>query len=359
MASLFTPLVTAIALILLSCGVGDQAPQPETSIPPPQTRSSERPQTFSQAELEELVAPIALYSDPLLARVLMASSNPLEVVEASRWVKQFEHLKGSELLAAAEKQSWDYSIKQLTATPSVLIMMSDKLDWMRKLKLAVLVQQPDVLDAVQRVRAVAQAQDTLKATDEQEVAQRTEDNRDVGAVAQAPQPDTSNSPPQTQSGEAQETFSQAELDQLVAPIALYPDPLLALVMMASTYPDDVVEASRWVEENKSLQGSELKAAADKQRWDYSVKQLTATPSVLTMMSDKIHWTEKLGDAVLARLDVLDAVLRVRAVAQAQDTLKATDEQGSGAADGGRQRRRRRGSGAAARHLKSAAADTIR
>ena len=166
MASLFTPLVTGIALILLSCGVGDQAPQPGTSIPPPQTRSSERPQTFSQAELEELVAPIALYSDPLLARVLMASTNPVEVVEASRWVKQNKHLKGSELLAAAEKQSWDYSIKQLTATPSVLIMMADKLDWMRKLKLAVLIQQPDVLDAVLRVRAIAQAQDTLKATDE-------------------------------------------------------------------------------------------------------------------------------------------------------------------------------------------------
>ena len=205
MASLFTPLLAASALILSSCGVGDQAPQPDTSNQQPQTRSSERQQTFSKAELEELVTPIALYSDPLLARVLMASSNPLELVEASRWVKQNKHLKGSELLAAAEKQRWVYSVKQLTATPSVLIMMSDKLDWTRKLQHAVIVQEPDVLDAVLRVRAVAQAaQDTLNPTDEQKVARLTEDNKDVGIVAQAPQPDISNPPPQTESGEGQE-----------------------------------------------------------------------------------------------------------------------------------------------------------
>ena len=163
-----------------------------------------------------------------------------------------------------------------------------------------------------------------------------------GAGAQAP-PDNANPPPQTQSqtqsgepqetlsqtqsGEAKETFSQAELDQLVAPIALYPDALLARVIMAATYPDEVVEASRWVEENKSLQGSELKAAADKQRWDYSVKQLTATPSVLAMMSDKIQWTEKLGDAVLAQqADLMDAVQRLRTIAQSHGKLKTTDEQ---------------------------------
>ena len=169
--------------------------------------------------------------------------------------------------------------------------------------------------------AVAQAEDKLKT------AQRTEDNRDVGAAAQAPQSDASKPPPQTQSGEEQETFSQAELDQLVAPIALYPDALLARVLMAATYPDEVLEASRWVKQNKSLQGSELKAAADQQRWDYSVKQLTATPSVLAMMSDKIHWTEKLGDAVLAQqADLMDAVQRLRAMAQSHGKLKTTDEQ---------------------------------
>jgi hypothetical protein len=211
MICLFTPLLTAGALILFSYGAGAQ-PQADTSNPPPQTQSGERQKTLSQAELEQLVAPIALYSDALLARVLMASTHPLEVVKASRWVEQNKSLQGSELLAAADNQRWDYSVRQLTAMPSVLAMMSDKLDWTEKLGDAVLAQQPDVLDAVQRVRAVAQAQDKL---DEQKVARRTED---VGAVAQAPQPDTSNPPPQTQAGEGQEqraTVTQAQ-DKLTA-----------------------------------------------------------------------------------------------------------------------------------------------
>src|SRR5687767_1350039 len=119
MISLFTPLLTAGALILFSYVVGAQAPQPATSNPPPQTQSGERQKTFSQAELEQLVAPIALYSDALLARVLMASIHPLEVVKASRWVEQNKSLQGSELLAAADDQRWDYSVRQLTAMPSV------------------------------------------------------------------------------------------------------------------------------------------------------------------------------------------------------------------------------------------------
>ena len=90
-----------------------------------------------------------------------------------------------------------------------------------------------------------------------------------------------------------------ELDQLVAPIALYPDPLLAEILMASTYPLDVVQAERWLQRNKKLKGDELKAALDKQDWDESIKDLIATPDVLAMMSDRIDWTEKLGDAVSA------------------------------------------------------------
>src|SRR5687767_2405993 len=140
MISLFTPLLTAGALILFSYVVGAQAPQADTSNPPPQTESGERQQTFSQAELEELVAPIALYSEPLVARVLMASTHPLDVVDANRWVEENKSRQGSELLAAAEKHRWDYSVMQLTATPSVLTMMSDKLDWTEKLGAAVLVQ---------------------------------------------------------------------------------------------------------------------------------------------------------------------------------------------------------------------------
>jgi hypothetical protein len=165
----------------------------------------------------------------------------------------------------------------------------------------------------------------------------------TGAFAQSPPPDTSNPPPQAQpaqpqqgqaappeqttSGQQQKQLSQAELDQLVAPIALYPDPLLSNVLMAATYPDDVTEARRWLNEKKSLKGKALKAAADKEPWDRSVKELTATPPVLAMMGDKIDWTEKLGDAVLNQQnDVMDAVQRLRARAQAEDKLKTTKQQ---------------------------------
>src|SRR5215467_9883871 len=119
----------------------------------------------------------------------------------------------------------------------------------------------------------------------------------------------------------------AELDQLVAPIALYPDPLLAEVLMASTYPLDVVEAERWIGSNKNLPGDQLKAQADKQDWDQSIKSLVAVPDVLAMMSDKLDWTQKLGDAVVAQnADVMDAVQRLRAKAQANKKLASTPQQ---------------------------------
>jgi hypothetical protein len=118
-----------------------------------------------------------------------------------------------------------------------------------------------------------------------------------------------------------------ELDQLVAPIALYPDALLAEVLMASTYPLEVVQADRWASANKALKADQLKAAVDKQSWDDSVKSLVATPSVLVMMSEKLDWTQKLGDAILAQQpDVMDAIQRLRTKAQANNKLVSTKEQ---------------------------------
>src|SRR5215469_14163598 len=90
-----------------------------------------------------------------------------------------------------------------------------------------------------------------------------------------------------------------QVDALVAPIALYPDALLSLVLQASTYPLEVVQGARWVDQNKNLKGDALNAEVDKQGWDDSVKGLAATPDVLKMMSDQLDWTQKLGDAVLA------------------------------------------------------------
>ncbi len=129
------------------------------------------------------------------------------------------------------------------------------------------------------------------------------------------------------SDQSQQLLTAGELDQLVAPIALYPDTLLAEVLMASTYPLEVVQADRWATENKALKGDQLKAAVDKQSWDDSVKSLAATPSVLAMMSAKLDWTQKLGDAVLAQQpDVMDAIQRLRAKAQANNKLASTKEQ---------------------------------
>jgi len=118
-----------------------------------------------------------------------------------------------------------------------------------------------------------------------------------------------------------------ELQQMVAPIALYPDDLLSLVLMGSSYPLEVVQADRWLSQNKGLTGDQLKAAVDNQGWDASVKSLVATPDVLTMMSSKLDWTQKLGDAVLAQQpDVMDAIQRLRARAQGNDKLKTTPQQ---------------------------------
>jgi len=148
-----------------------------------------------------------------------------------------------------------------------------------------------------------------------------------------PQPSPQNTPQQTPTQEmqqrapSQDKLTSAQLDQLVAPIALYPDPLLAEILIASVYPLDVVEAERWLEKNKQLKGDARKAAVDKQDWDDSIKALTATPSVLEMMSKQLDWMQKLGDAVVNQQpDVMDSVQRLRARAQSTDKLKTTRQQ---------------------------------
>ena len=122
-------------------------------------------------------------------------------------------------------------------------------------------------------------------------------------------------------------FKQEELDQLLAPVALYPDDLLTQILMASTYPLEVVQAERWAKQNKSLKGDALKAALDKQPWDASVKALVPFPDVITMMSEKLEWTQKLGDAFLAQQkDVMDTVQKLRRKAAEAGNLKSSKEQ---------------------------------
>lgn len=127
------------------------------------------PPVFKPEELEQILAPIALYPDSLLAQILMASTYPLEVVQADRWAKQNKDLKGDALTAALEKQPWDPSVKSLVNFPQVLAMMSEKLDWTQKLGDAFLAQQKDVMASVQTLRKKAAESGNLKTTKEQKV----------------------------------------------------------------------------------------------------------------------------------------------------------------------------------------------
>ena len=141
------------------------APPPSTQAPSATSASA----TFKPEEIEALVAPIALYPDSVLSQVLMASTYPLEVVYASRWVKANPNVKGDAAIKAVENQTWDVSVKSLVAFPQVLEPMADKLEWTQKLGDAFLAQQKDVLDAVQRLRAKAQQSGNLKTTEQQKV----------------------------------------------------------------------------------------------------------------------------------------------------------------------------------------------
>jgi hypothetical protein len=130
-----------------------------------------------------------------------------------------------------------------------------------------------------------------------------------------------------QDGGGKPNLKQEELDQLLAPIALYPDSLLTQILMASTYPLDIVQADKWIKKNKKLKGDALAVELEKQPWDPSVKSLVNFPDVLSMMSDKLDLTQKLGDAFLAQQkDVMNTIQKLRAKAKAAGNLKTTKEQ---------------------------------
>jgi Protein of unknown function (DUF3300) len=128
--------------------------------------------TYSAGQLDALLAPVALYPDALLAQVLMASTFPLQVVDAERWVADPSNkaLQGDALVAAIADKSWDPSVKSLVPFPQVLAMMSGKLDWIQDLGFAMTKQEKDVWDAVQRLRRQAQAAGNLKTTEQQVVS---------------------------------------------------------------------------------------------------------------------------------------------------------------------------------------------
>ena len=124
-----------------------------------------------------------------------------------------------------------------------------------------------------------------------------------------------------------EDFDTEKLEQLVAPIALYPDALLMQIMMAATYPLEIVEAERWIRDQPDLTGDALDAALMEKNWDPSVKSLTTLPSVLKQMSENLDWTQDLGDAFLAQQnDLLDTAQRMRGLAYDEGNLETTEQQ---------------------------------
>src|ERR1700732_1431431 len=183
----------ALALVMatpvaVSAQTADNPPAPSSpaqpaSQPPPSA------ELLKPEQLEAMVAPIALYPDELLANVLAASTYPLEVVQADRWLKERNNLKGDALKTEVEKQSWDDSIKALASTADVLTMMSDKLEWTKNLGDAVLGQQPDVMDAIQRLRTKAYDNKKLVPPKQQKVSVQTQESKQV-IVIESADPDT-------------------------------------------------------------------------------------------------------------------------------------------------------------------------
>jgi hypothetical protein len=149
----------------------------------------------------------------------------------------------------------------------------------------------------------------------------------VSAVLPMAVPAQTPPPPAQASAPAGPTFKQEELDSMLAPIALYPDALLSQVLMASTYPLEIVEAARWAKANPNVKGQAVDDALQNQTWDPSVKSLVAFPDVLSRMNQDLTWTQKIGDAFLAQQDqVMDTVQNLRQKAQAAGYLSSNEQQ---------------------------------
>lgn len=127
---------------------------------------------FTQQQLEQMLAPIALYPDSLLSQILMASTYPLEVVQAARWSRANPHLAGEAAVNAVAHKHWDPSVKSLVAFSQLLAMMDEKLEWTEKLGEAFLAQEPQVMDTVQSLRQRAYAAGSLRTTEQMYVSQQ-------------------------------------------------------------------------------------------------------------------------------------------------------------------------------------------
>src|SRR5271169_5128011 len=136
-------------------------------------------------QLDSLVAPIALYPDPMLSQTLVASTYPLEVVQLQQWLAQNKGLKEKAMADAVKKQDWDPSIQGLAALPEVVKQLGDNIKWTTDLGNAFLAQQDDVMQAVQRMRKKAQGNGNLKSSEQQKVQTKTVESQQVIVIEHA------------------------------------------------------------------------------------------------------------------------------------------------------------------------------
>ena len=176
--------VVSAALLIQSSVVSAASLQTQT--PPAAATTAPAPAVkLSADQLDSLVAPIALYPDPLLAQVLAASTYPLEIVQLQQWMAKNAELKGEALAAAVEKQDWDPSVQGLAGVPDVVKRLGDDIQWTNDLGNAFLAQQSEVMDAVQRMRKKANAAGNLKTTEQQKVTTQVVETKEVIVIQQA------------------------------------------------------------------------------------------------------------------------------------------------------------------------------
>jgi hypothetical protein len=175
-----------VALLVQPSAAWTQTQQAQqTPQKPATTTAPQQAAKIPNDQLDSLVAPIALYPDPLLAQVLAASTYPLEIVQLQQWLAQHTDLKGDALATAVEKQGWDPSVQGLAALPDVVKRLADDIKWTADLGNAFLAQEKDVMDAVQRMRKKASDTGNLKTTEQQKVTTQTVESKQVIVIEQA------------------------------------------------------------------------------------------------------------------------------------------------------------------------------
>jgi hypothetical protein len=172
---------TCVLLIALPASFAQAPAGPSVETPDTQPAAP----LLSPDELNNLVAPVALYPDPLLSQVLAASTYPLEVVEAQQWLREHRDLRGAQLMDAAKQQNWDPSVQALVAFPDALGLLANDVRWTTDLGNAFLAQQTDVMSAVQRMRERARANGRLRSTPQQTVRTETQEGRTVIEIVPA------------------------------------------------------------------------------------------------------------------------------------------------------------------------------